>query len=242
MLRRHWFQQSTAGGWLYDPDWWHPACDAVAEALVHGRPADPALRRLGAGRADLGCTVEETLDDVLALWRVLDGGEPPARVTRALLGGWAEAGMDRSENSCCTDTVTGLATRSHLQSRLGEMYREVPGDPPAAGYVLVVLDLCLPEPAGPGVAPGLARVGAVCRAAEVLRRAFPHGPVRARLAPARVAALVRSGRELSEGLATVEALLDSAPSGPGDAVTTCWVESLPRRWSLVSELLADLSR
>ena len=238
-LRTAWYRRSLQGSWTSAPDWWHPACDALIEALVANRDVRPAARRLGQARARLGSTVEETTDDVLALWDQHAHADPPARVLQAVAAGWAEAALDLTGAASCFDPVTGLFTRAYLEARLGELYRTGALGGPALAHQLVVLDLGLPPGEGPGLS-GWRQVAGLYRCAEAVRRTFAGGETLTRLAPARIAALASSGPGLSRKLAGLEALL-AAGAEPG-VVPAMWVESLPRTFGLVPGLLADLSR
>lgn len=238
-LRREWYRRSVHGSWTSANDWWDPACDALVEALVAGRDPHPAVRRLGRARSHLGVPVEEAMDDVMALWDVHGRSEPPARVLQALAGGWAEAGLEPAGAASCFDAITGLCTRAHLEARLGELYRAGELGGQAAAHQLVVLDVgWLPGPAVEEAA--WRQVEAVYRCAEALRRVFSSGEPLGRLAPSRLGALARTGPDLSKQLASLEALL--AATGSDDLVPAVWVESLPRTFGLVPQLLADLAR
>ncbi|GAB2700402.1 hypothetical protein [Thalassiella azotivora] len=210
------------------------------EALTTQSDPRPAVRRLGVVRSRLGVTVEETMDDVIALWAVWARTEPPARVMQAVAAGWAEAGLEPAGAASCFDPVTGLCTRAHLEARLAELYRSGALGGRAAGYQLVVLDVTvLPAPRR---AEDLAwrQVEAIGRSAEALRRAFHDGETLARLAPARVGALAESGPDLNGKLGALDALL--AAGAQPDVAPAVWVEALPRTFSTVPQLLVDLGR
>jgi hypothetical protein len=239
-LRDSWYRRSAGASWSSSTDWWDPACDAVVEALAGGTDPRPAARRLGVVRSRLGATVEETMDDVIALWAVWSRSEPPAKVLRAVASGWAETGLEPAGAASCFDPVTGLCTRAHLEARLAELYRSGALGGRAAGYQLVVLDVTL-LPA-PRRSEDLAwrQVEAVSRSGEALRRVFHDGETLVRLAPSRVGALAQSGPELNGKLGALDALL--AAGAQADVAPSVWVESLPRTFSTVPQLLVDLAR
>lgn len=232
-LRARWAEESAASGWLTVTDWWDPACDAVVEALSARRDPGPALTRLGHARAELGCGIEETIDDVVALWRIYIGGEPPVSLIRQVAAGWADAGMRPLGADSCIDPTTRLFTKAYLEARLGELYRNGRGGLPAEEYALVVVDI--------GEVGRLASVAAMGRVAEALRRVCSGGEPLAVLAPGRAVALCAQGQHLATQLSELDILL----SEPGPVESLCaaiWVESLPRSFSLVQGLLQDLSR
>lgn len=232
-LRQRWREASVVDGWLSASDWWDPACDAVVEALVGGRCPLAALHRLGHARAGLGCGVEETIDDVVALWRVRTAGEPPVSVVRALASGWADAGLQPVGADSCFDPVSGLFTRAYLEARLAELYRDGRPGHPADRYALIVVDI--------GQLSPLTGVGAISRIAEALRRTFTAGEALARFASGRAVALCKSGPELADRLSYLEGLLRNPELGD-DLFAAIWVESLPRTFAPVKSLLVDLSR
>jgi hypothetical protein len=240
-LREAWFTRSVETCWSAASDWWDPACDAVVEALADGRDPRPVVRRLGRARSHLGVPVEETLDDVIALWDVQSRREPPARVLRAAAAGWAEAGLEPAGAASCFDAMTGLSTRAHLEARLGELYRSGDLGGTVPGYQLVVLDVGLmPVAEGVGDDGPWRHVEAVYRCAEAVRRVFGTGETLSRLAPARISALARTGPGLTGRLGALDGLL--AAAADPDVSPSVWVESLPRTYGLVPQLLADLAR
>ena len=210
------------------------------EALVAERDARPAARRLGRSRSQLGVGGEETMDDVVVLWHVHARREPPAGVLQALVGGWAEAGLEPAGAASCFDTITGLTTRAHLEARLAELYRSGELGGPQPAYRLVVVDVGVAGGQHPAAHVAWRQVEELCRAAEAARRVFLGGETLTRLAPMRIGALAPSGPVLSRRLAALEDLLQAGAEP--DVVPAVWVEALPRTFSLVSQLLADLAR
>ena len=49
-LREQWRTETIESVWLRPGDWYHPAIDALTEALVAGMPAAAAAYRLGQVR------------------------------------------------------------------------------------------------------------------------------------------------------------------------------------------------
>src|SRR5690348_15393882 len=96
-LRERWRARSILAGWTVPADWWTPAVESVAEAMValdlsmaaaggplrHVRLKDVepelarVLHRLGRARGRAGAGIGETLDDLGALFRVLCWTDPP---------------------------------------------------------------------------------------------------------------------------------------------------------------------
>jgi hypothetical protein len=239
-LRVAWHRRSLQGSWASAGDWWHPACDALVEGLVAGRDVRPCVRRLGRARSHLGVPIEETMDDVSALWAVFSRDDPPAAVLRAVAAGWAEAGLEPAGAASCFDAITGLATRAHLDARLSELYRAGELGGPVPQHQLVVLDVGFIPELDSAEEVAWRQLDVVCRCSEALRRVFTSGQVLARLAPARLGALARTGPDVARHLADLEGML--AAAALPDIAPVIWVEALPRTYGLVPALLADLAR
>jgi hypothetical protein len=239
-LRAAWHGRTLQSSWASAGDWWHPACDALVEALVAGRDARPSVRRLGRARSHLGVPIEETMDDVSAHWDVFSRDDPPAAILRAVAAGWAEAGLEPAGAASCFDAITGVATRAHLEARLSEHYRSGELGGAVAQHQLVVLDVGFIPEVVSAEEVAWRQLDVVCRCAEAMRRVFSTGQLLARLAPARLGALARSGPDLAGDIAELEAMLAAAELP--DIAPVVWVEALPRTLGLVPALLADLAR
>lgn len=232
-LRESWRRHSLSSGWISPADWWDPACDAAVEALLSDLPTPAPMARLGQVRAELGCTIEESMDDLAALYAAAGADGPPLPAVRALAGGWAESGLREVGAASCFDPVTGLASRAHLEARLCELYRDRRPGHPAERLCLVVVDVDAPT--------ALAGLPSLHRTSEALRRTFTQGCILARIGQGRFAAVAPIGPALPCSLEALESLL--ADTDEHDTtVAAVWVESLPRTYRLVHGLLEDLSR
>src|SRR5688500_2242933 len=89
-LREQWRTETVESVWLRPGDWYHPAVDALTEALSAGSSAAGAAARLGEVRGAAGVGIAETLDDLGVLYRLV-GRDPGLEVIRALCEGWAGA-------------------------------------------------------------------------------------------------------------------------------------------------------
>lgn len=172
-----WRRRTLAAGWLAIDDWHTAAVDAVAGAILPGGralSAGPELAqacgRLGRSRAEAGIGIAETIEDLAALFAVLDGGCPPLMLVTSIAAGWAEEGLAQHWQSGCEDPLTGLATLSYLRTRLAEVYREAErlGTSPAATHRLVIIRLS-PRP------DAMDRVARAISLGHDLRAAFPGG-------------------------------------------------------------------
>ncbi|MBO3083047.1 hypothetical protein [Cellulomonas fengjieae] len=130
-LRDRWRDESVRSVWLRPSDWYHPAVDALAEALLTGGPAADGVPEVQAAALDLGHArgydgvgIGETLDDLACLFRMLGATEPPLVVVRALCDGWADAQAGVATSGSALDPESGLPTRQYLGIRLAETYRD----------------------------------------------------------------------------------------------------------------------
>ena len=92
--------------------------------------------------------------------------------------------------------MTGLATRGHVRSRLGDLYRQHGSADVHAGWALVVCEMADDSPAVGEVGPGhrLARSLRLSRVGEAARTVFAGGETVGRLAPHRVVVVASRDR------------------------------------------------
>jgi hypothetical protein len=120
-LREQWRAETVESVWLRPGDWYHPAVDALTEALSAGTSAAGAATRLGEVRGGAGVGIAETLDDLGVLYRLV-GRDPGLDVIRALCEGWSGAIEEAPAQIGCLDPESGLPTLDYLAVRLGETY------------------------------------------------------------------------------------------------------------------------
>ena len=64
-LRERWRDESVGSVWLRPSDWYHPAVDALATAMLVRRPTPSvAAEELGRARGYDGVGIGETIDDL----------------------------------------------------------------------------------------------------------------------------------------------------------------------------------
>ncbi len=157
-LRDAWRRRSLAGGWLTPDDWHSEAVDAVLTACQPDWPTSGggggtgvgdvggglvvACAGLGRSRAQAGTGIAETIDDLAALFAVLEEALP-VRLICAVAAGWAEESQAQPARDGCEDPLSGLATLPYLRTRLAEVYREAEhgGTSPADTHRLLVVRL-----------------------------------------------------------------------------------------------------
>jgi hypothetical protein len=188
-LRDAWRRRSLASGWLAAEDWDSDAVRAVVAAACGTGTLSLACDRLGRSRATAGIGIAETIDDLAALFGVLDdsaarvgpahsgpaeggptGGGLPLPLVCSIAAGWAEEGLAQLSGGGCEDPLSGLATVPYLRTRLAELYREATqgGTNPADTHRLLVVSL--PSRPDPWRRMALAIV-----VGHDLRTAFPGG-------------------------------------------------------------------
>jgi hypothetical protein len=102
-----------------------------------------ACAGLGRSRAQAGTGIAETIDDLAALFAVLEEALPVPLVC-AVAEGWAEESQDQLlARDACEDPLSGLVTPPYLRTRLAEVYREAEqaGASPADTHRLLVVRL-----------------------------------------------------------------------------------------------------
>jgi hypothetical protein len=219
-------ESNENGQWGDAEQWWTPAVDALADALV-GQPVDAAsaCEALGRQRAAAGVFLDAARLDVLNATR-LAGCRPSvtAALVDALTLGWVDRTLDDYFTDACVDPLTELASLPYLMTRLAEIYAEAAMDEsdPSVEFALVVVVAA--ERSDP-----LEAETQMIATQVALRLAFGGGETLARIGPRCAIALSRRhqprfGRSLGVlrdelGIARAENRL------PGARV---WIESLPK--------------
>lgn len=241
-LREQWRNETVDSVWLRPGDWYHPAVDALTEALTTGITTSPAAYRLGQVRGSAGVGIAETLDDVAVLFRLL-GGEPGLEVVRSLCEGWTSAIESAPLQASCIDAESGLPTLEYLAVRLGETYGAARKH---AHHAFVTHCLVLIDVATTDLPPWrrMARSAAMGRA---LTAALPPGQPMAALGGGAFAVLVARDWELGE---TVRHMRDevnehAAALQISDLLRQpprIWIEPLPETHEHAVDLLNYLRR
>jgi hypothetical protein len=212
--------------------WHHPAVRELLDALEAGDNLEGPLRSLGEARGAAGLSLEETLEDLRALVRLLPdrtGGRLDGLDAAGVVGSaWAEAFLASVVKPGCVDSLTGLSSREFLEARLEQLYRHCShlGLAPHAAYAVIVVD------AEPDSISPFSRLARRLRLAGDLRAAFPGGDTLAVVGEHLFVAVVACSPELDD---TVEELRATAEPA---RVT---VVELPDAVAEVLELVADLA-
>ncbi|WP_426309732.1 hypothetical protein [Cellulosimicrobium sp. E-16] len=241
-VRERWRHASAEGIWLRPGDWYHPAVDALVEALCEERDGTPAAERLGRVRAEAGVGIGEAIDDVVCLYRTHDR-EPVVELLRAVAVGWSEGYEATPVTPEVLDPESGLATTQYFVHRLRETYGVAlrTGSDATRTHGLLVVDVALDDLTG---WQRFARSAAMGRA---LTHTFGDGHPMASLGNGLFVVLGERGADEDTlrtvlrhniertGLALgVTAILRRPPR--------VWVEPLPRTHAAAVDLLDALQR
>lgn len=242
-VRDRWRASSVASVWLRPADWYHPAVDALVEAVLAGADPGPAAERLGEARAESGVGISETIDDLTCLFRAAEVDGPSVELVRSLCEGWAAGQAAAPVLTHCIDPDSGLPTAQYLGVRLTETYgvAERAGRRAGETHALLFADV---------EARPLAPWSRIVRSAVVgqgLVMAFGEGHPMAALGGGVFAVLVERGADLgATAMQLRTTLAEHARSmGVQDLVREpprVWLEPLPDTQLQAVELLDHLHR
>lgn len=240
-LRERWRDASLAAVWLHPGDWYHPAVDAVTEAVEDGRPPLAAVERLGAARGRAGVGLGEALDDLACLYDSVERS-PDLGTVRALAVGWVAGYESTPAMSSCTDPATGLPTRDYLGVRLRETYAVAQrrGQHATTTHCLVVVDVAVDG-------PPWQRAARAATTGRTLAQVFGDGHPTAALGDGVLAVLCERGPATAQLCRTLRRVVERTARvlGSQDALRRpprVWVERLPERHDDALTLLAHLAR
>jgi hypothetical protein len=241
-VRELWRTTSLAEVWLRPGDWYHPAVDALIEAVEDDRCPVAAAQRLGAARGAAGVGIGEALDDVTCLYRAT--GRPVAvEVVRATAIGWVQGREGASMLPGVHDPATGLPTGDYLAERLRETYGRVArdGQDVTETHCLLIVDVAVD---GLDAWQRMARSAAVGR---TLDQIFGDGHPMATMADGIFAVLCERGEALTGVAHSVRRVVERNAEilGLTEALrspTRVWVERLPGTHDGALQLLRHFVR
>ena len=228
--------------WRYPDDWHHPAVDALVEALDTGIDPLPAARRLGAGRAQAGTGIDETIDDLACAYESI-GTQAPVDVVRAVACGWVTAREAHPAHSPLIRPVSGLPTAGYLAIRLRETYGLAARAGVAAPdtHCLLIIDVALyPD----DVVSQFKRASAM---GVLLRTMFGEGHPSADLMDGLYAVLLERDSDLGTRIARIrQGVLSATAEIPSVSALrqppSLWVQQLPQASDDCSLVLDDIRR
>jgi hypothetical protein len=217
--------------------------EAVGEALMADAPLWGPCATVGRALARDGASLEESLAALRATFLAVTGTDPDFDTVETLSVAWSEATLEFLHDVSCEDPLTGLASRSHLRTRLTELYRDAErsGRAVEEGHALVVVDTVPAGPAAPtGIGHALVKELRLASVADAVRAVFSGGEPVGRLRPDRVAAVVDRRPELGLSVGLVRTQLWDLDLG--GAEPHVWIEGLPSAAESGASLLDELSR
>jgi hypothetical protein len=238
-LVKDWRAASLSTAWSSAEQWWTPAIDAVADAILgDSGDARTACESLGRHRAASGVFLDEARADLMVAGMVAGlSSATTAELVDGLTLGWVDRTLDTFFTSACVDPVTELATLPYLMTRLSELYasgaaRRVPvGDEYAFVVVRVLMasDLMQSE-LQMAVVQG------------TLLAAFHAGETLARIGPSSAVAVVaRAEPALGESLRVLRSELENARLADRVRRNRMWLERLPRERDSLPGLIRQLN-
>lgn len=242
-LRERWRDASARSVWRRPADWYHPAVDELAHALLTDGDATAAAETLGRARGHDGVGIGETIDDLACLYRTAGAHEPPLEALRAMSEGWADGQAVRPTAGSIVDPESGLPTAQYLGVRLAETYQDLGDDADGgrdAGRLLVV-DVAVEG------ADVFTRGLRACAVGEALGETFGRGHPMAALGGGVYCVLTPPGRSLGEPMERVrdEIAWRVARLEVADLTrypVRLWVEQLPQDHPAAVTLVQRLAR
>jgi hypothetical protein len=241
-LRERWRAASLADVWLRPGDWYHPAVDALVEAVEVGRGPAAAAQRLGHARGAAGVGMGEALDDLTCLYRALCRPVDPDAL-RSMAIGWAEGHEAVPAHAVVRDPGTGLPTLEYLGERLRETYGQAEREGTTAGETscLVVLDVALDD------LDAWRRMARSATVGRTLDQVFGDGHPMAVLTDGIYAVLCPRSQGTPQLAQTLRRVMERNAeilglAGAMRRPTRVWVERLPATHADAVDLLSQLGR
>ncbi|MHA7133764.1 hypothetical protein [Oerskovia turbata] len=241
-LLEQWQAASTNSVWLRPGDWYHPAVEALVEAVTDDRCPAAAAERLGEARGRDGISIGETIDDVACLFD-LWGTTPGLAVLRAVSTGWAVGSETVPGAPPTTDPRSGLVTVPYLVQRLQETYGLAgrTGEPAPTTHCLVMVDVAVER------IDGWQKVARAAAMGKVLTETFGLGHPVATLGGGIYAALCARTADLGPLRAELRHRIERTALSFGVSAILrrpprIWVEPLPAQHEDAARILDDLSR
>ncbi len=217
--------------------------DAVAEALAAGSCVLAPCATAGRVLARDGASLGESLAALRDTCQAVTGEDPGFGAVETLSVAWSEATLEFLHDVSCEDPLTGLASRSHLRTRLSELYRDAErsGDQVPDRHALVLVDAVVADPSDPtGLGVALVKELRLASVADTVRAVFSGGETVGRLRPDRVGAVVERTDGLGMHVGLLRARLHDLDLG--GAEPRVWIEGLPASAEAGASLLDELSR
>lgn len=242
-LRERWREESVASVWRRPSDWYHPAVDALAVAVLADTDTSEAAFELGRARGEHGVGIGEALDDLVCLYRSTGRAMPPMDAIRSLNEGWSDAQAALVTTGSCVDPETGLPTQQYLAVRLAEAYLDAEQEDvdPALLHGLTVIDVAA------GHVTALMRAARSAAVGAALRDVFGPGHPMATLGGGVFVVLTRTDADVDGRVAELRADIarrceDADVRASVRQPVRVWVEPLPETHAEATQRLSFLAR
>jgi GGDEF domain-containing protein len=215
--------------------------EAVAEAIAAESDVTDPCAVVGRDVAQDGTALGEALESLRSTYEMVLGSPPPFEATEALSVAWSDATLEYLHDLSCEDPLTGLASLSHIRTRLAEIYREseLTDAVVSTSHALVIVELSFGQPTE-GAGHHFTRALRLAQVAEALRGVYSGGQTLGRLGLDRAVAVVPRSVDLGLTVATLREFLADLDLGRTDV--RVWIEGLPAAASSATLLLDDLAR
>jgi hypothetical protein len=234
-----WRRASLSSAWSRTEDWWAPAIDAVADAILgDSGDARAACEALGSQRAASGVFLDEARADVMIAGQIAGlSSASTAELVDGLTLGWVDRTLDTFFTSTCVDPMTELATLPYLMTRLSELYASA-----TARTVLVADEHAFVVVQVLAASDLLQSEMQMIIIQSALRDTFPAGETLARIGPNTAVAVVsRAEPALRDALAHLRIVLEQARSADQIRRNRMWLERLPRQRDSLPALIRQLN-
>jgi hypothetical protein len=215
--------------------------DAVVDALRGGGSVTAAVEEIGSRAAREGSSLDDVLIDLEATYLAAHDlpVEPPFDVVRALAVSWADASLRYLHAVSCEDPLTGLASLTHVRTRIIEIYREVArrGVLGSPGGALLVVEIDWRD----NHTSHLDRMLRLIDITEILRNVFAGDETIGQLNGSRVVAVVRRDDQMGALVAGLMGLIQPWQDKTG-LTARLWIEGLPSTPESAEVLLDELAR
>jgi hypothetical protein len=190
--------------------------------------------------AEDGASLEEVLAGLYSTALAVSGCAPTYADVHAVSVAWSESTLGYLHQLSCEDPLTGLATQSHVRSRLSELYRgqfhrdtRLPDS-----HALVVAELPDDSPGRKhGDSDAFSRAMRLVRLGEAARTVFTGAESIGLMGINRIVVVVDRDAQLGRRVAIMRKMLAMA-----DHPTRVWIEGLPSTDAGAAILLHELAR
>lgn len=223
-----------------------PRLEAVGEALAAGRSATGACAVAGTQLAKDGASLDEALEALGTTYHEVLGTDPSFDDVRTLARSWSDATLAYLHQMACEDPLTGLASMSHVRTRLSELYRGELRTPVRVrdSHALVVAELATERyqdpPESIRARHALTRTMRLSALGDAARTVFAGSETIGQLGADRIVVIVERDDRLGQRVALLRRMARTLHGA--DEGARVWIEGLPGSDATAALLLDELAR